>query len=90
MHMNEARELKRSVLEALSRRPDGHRHEALSVEGYTPSQVELAVKLLWLDGFVNAVFVPEPTRPGQDAVWPSTITAKGRSSLTSLAEQPVA
>ena len=90
MHMNEARELKRSVLEALSRRPDGHRHEALSVEGYTPSQVELAVKLLWLDGFVNAVFVREPTRPGQDAVWPSTLTAMGRSSLTSLTEQPVA
>ena len=63
MRMNEARELKRSVLEALSRRPDGHRHEALSVEGYTPSHVELAVKLLRLDGFVNAVFVPQPTRP---------------------------
>ena len=90
MHLTEARELKRSVLEALSRRPDGHRHEALSVEGYTPSQVELAIKLLWLDGFVNAVFVPQPTRPSQDAVWPSTLTAMGRSSLTSLAEQPVA
>ena len=90
LHVNEVRKARRSVLETLSRRPDGHRHEALSVTGLTPSQIELVVKLLRLDGLVNAVFVSQGTRPGQDSVWPSTLTAKGRSYLASLAGRPVA
>ena len=90
MHMNEVRKARRSVLETLSLRPDGHRYEALSVKGYSLGQVELMVKLLRLDGLVNAVFVPHATRPGQDSVRPSTLTAKGRSYLTSLAGRPVA
>ncbi len=90
MHMKEVRKARRSVLETLSLRPDGHRYEALSVKGYTLGQVELMVKLLWLDGLVNAVFAPHATRPGQDSVRPSTLTAKGRSYLTSLAGRPVA
>ncbi len=89
MHMNEAREAKRWVLEALSRRPGGHGYEVLSVKGLSLAKVELIVKLLRLDGLVNAVFLPQSMRPGQDAVWPSTLTAKARSYLTSLAERPV-
>ncbi len=88
--MNEIRKARRSVLETLSLRPDGHRYEALSVKGYTLGQVELLVKLLQLDGLVNALFVPHPTRPGQDSLRPSTLTAKGRSYLTRLAGRPVA
>ncbi len=84
MHLNEVRQARRSVLETLSLRPDGHGYEALSVKGYETAQVELIVKVLRLDGLVNAVFVPDPTRPGQDAVWPSTLTPKGRSYLADL------
>ncbi len=85
-YMDEAPKARRAVLNALSRRPDGHRYEELSVEGYTPGEVELMVRLLQLEGLVSAVFVAHGLGPGRDSVQPSTLTAKGRSYLTSLAK----
>ena len=44
------------------------------------------VKLLQLDGLVNAVSVSHGFGPGRDSVQPSTLTSKGRSYLKSLTD----
>ena len=85
-HMDEARRARRAFLTALSLRPDGHGYEEFSLKGYTTGQVELMVKLLQLDGLVNAVSVSQGLGPGRDSVQPSTLTSKGRSYLKSLTD----
>ena len=85
-YMDEARRARRAFLQALSLRPDGHGYEELSLKGYTTGEIELMVKLLQLDGLVNAVSVSHGLGPGRDSVQPSTLTSKGRSCLKSLTD----
>ena len=86
MHMDEVERTRQAFLKMLSLRPDGHGYEELSMKGYTLGEIELMVRLLQLEGLVNAVSVSHGSGPGRDSVQPSTLTAKGRASLKSPAE----
>jgi hypothetical protein len=72
------RQLEADILEELFTRREGHRYEALRLEGYGADHVESAVYRLWKRGLIDA----HSTK--RKMVVPSALTTKGIQELQKL------
>ena len=83
MTLNPPSPIVRRILEHLAALPtDGHGYKALRLAEHTTEETDRALALLFQAGLVNA-FV-KPSRVGEPAYYPSSLTPAGRSVIAQI------